>query len=181
MAADVAIEWFWIELHPEDTWSKILAKLKNADVMIERLPRSVYVIRAANSFAIKYPKKHSPTLYIGKGRFKQRVTSHRKWLATMYKLTGEFPLEVAICFPRVKNNEQAHKEFEAHLLSTFFDRFGSLPLQNTNHEVQRYNHRYEKIATSEVLGTGKGKKYMWAMEPLTSNPFYKTFVKTHGV
>jgi hypothetical protein len=179
MPAHVTIEWKWIELHPDDTWSMIEEKLSAADVKLGLLSRAVYVIRAADSFAIKYPFKYSPTLYIGEGRFKQRVTSHRKWLSAIYDLTGEFALEVAICAPRVRNNDQAHKEFEAHLLSVFSKRYGSLPLRNKNHESVRFGHIYERVATTEVLGPGQGKKYKWALEPLKANPFYKGYVKTH--
>ena len=179
MAANVSIEWHWIELHPHDTWPVIEEKLVEAEVKLKLLPRCVYVIRAADSFAIRYPYKYSPTLYIGEGRFKQRITSHRKWLATIHELTGKFALEVAICFPRVRNNDQAHKEFEAHLLSVFFKRFGSLPLRNKIHESKHFQHSYERVATTEVLGPGKGKRYKWALEPLTANPFYKAYVKTH--
>ena len=179
MSTRVTIEWKWIGLDPTDTWSVIEAKLVDAGVNLKTLPRSVYIIRAADSFAIRYPNHYSPTLYIGEGRFKQRVTSHRKWLTTIYDLTGDFPLEVAICFPRVQNNKEAHKEFEAYLLGVFFKRYGSLPLRNKNHENIRYGHVYDRIATSFVLGPGSGRKYKWALEPLKANPFYKGYVKTH--
>jgi hypothetical protein len=151
--------------------------------MVERIlgykHRSVNVIRAADSFAIKYPVKYSPTLYIGEGRFKQRITSHRRWLSAIYDFTGKFSLEVAICFPRVRNNPQAYKEFEEHLLSVFCDCYGSLPLRNKIHEKPQFGHGYKKIATTEVLGPGKGRKYMWALEPLKANAFHKAYVKTH--
>ena len=179
MAANVSIKWYWIELRPTDTWTVIQEQLVKAEVKLQLLPRCVYVIRAANSFAISYPKKYSPTLYIGEGRFRQRITSHRKWLASIHELTGEFALEVAICFPRVPGNDQAHKEFEAHLLGVFFKRFGSLPLRNKIHESKNFKHTYERVATTEVLGPGKGKRYKWAIEPLKTNPFYKAYVKTH--
>lgn len=179
MPAHVAIEWKWIKLHPDDTWAVIEAKLSSSDVDPKKLGRSVYVIRAADSFAIKYPIKYSPTLYIGEGRFKQRITSHRKWLSAIHELTGEFDLEVAICVPRVRHNDQAYKEFEAHLLNIFLKRYGSLPLRNKNNERTRFGHTYERVATTEVLGPGKGKKYKWALEPLKTNPFFKTYTKTH--
>ncbi len=113
MPTHVEIKWKWIELHPKDTWSVIEDKLCRTGVILDQLSRSVYVIRAAGPFAIKHPKKYSPTLYIGEGRIKQRVTSHRKWLSSIYGLTGELVIEVAICVPRVRNNTQAHREFEA--------------------------------------------------------------------
>ena len=179
MSVSVEIEWRWINLHPADTWSVIEEKLVHAGVNLKQISRCVYVIRAADSFAIKYPIKYSPTLYIGEGRFKQRITSHRKWLSTIYNLTGEFNLEVAVCVPRVRHNESAYKNFEAHLLSVFLKRFGSLPLQNKNRENTKFGHSYERVATTAVLGPGKGKRYQWALEPLKANPFFKTYTKTH--
>lgn len=179
MAAKVDIKWFWLILNPTETWKTTEAKLVASGVDLKKLPKSVYVIRAADSFAIKYPYKYSPTLYIGEGRFKQRITTHRKWLTSIYDLAGEFPLEVAICFPRVRNNTIAHREFEAHLLNRFQKQYDSLPLRNKNMENAQYNHMYQKQATSEVLGPGKGKKYKWALEPLKANIFYNDYVRTH--
>jgi hypothetical protein len=169
MAASVNIEWFWLELDLAEKWKAVEAKLVASGADLKKLSKSVYVIRAADSFAIKYPRKYSPTLYIGEGGFKQRITTHRKWLASIYELAGEFPLEVAICFPRVRNNTIAHREFEAHLLSIFLKQYGSLPLRNKNKENAQYKHTYQRQATSEVLGPGSGKKYKWALEPLKAN------------
>ncbi|MCA0311583.1 MAG: hypothetical protein LCH72_13045 [Proteobacteria bacterium] len=180
MTAHVDIQWFWLTLHPDETWKSVEAKLIESEADLNKISKSVYVIRAADSFAIKYPRKYSPVLYIGEGGFKQRITSHRKWLAAIYEIAGEFPLEVAICFPRVRNNTIAHREFEAHLLSKFLKQYGSLPLRNKINENAQYNHTYQRQATSEVLGPGKGKKYKWALEPLKANPFYKDYVKTHA-
>lgn len=180
MAANVSIEWFWIRINPDDTWSITEEKLVNAGVDLRKLPRSVYVIRAANSFSIRYPKRHSPTLYIGEGKFKQRISLHRKWLSKIHALTGAFPLDVAICTPRVTNNTKAHQEFEAHLLNVFFKNYGSLPLKNKIHENNKFHHKYDKSSVTDVIGPGKGKRYKWAIEPLKSNPFHKHFIKTHG-
>lgn len=179
MAAHVSIEWFWLVLDPTETWKAVERKIIDCGADLKKLSRYVYVIRAADSFLIGYPKKSSPALYIGEGRFKQRITTHRKWLSSIYELTGEFPLEVAICFPRVRNNDAAHREFEAHLLKTFLDRYGSLPLRNKNKENAKFKHTYENNATTQVFGPGKGKRYRWALKPLKANPFYKDYVKTH--
>lgn len=179
MAANVKIEWFWITIHPDDTWKTTEQKLLDEGIELSKLSRCVYVIRSADSFAIRYPKKYSPTLYIGEGGFKQRVTSHRKWLASLYELAGDFQLEVAVCFPRVKNNLKAHKEFEAHLLELFYRRYGTLPLRNKQHETKHFSHTYEDNSTIYILGPGKGRKYKWALEPLKANPFHHGYTKTH--
>lgn len=180
MAANVDIEWFWLKLDPAETWKAVERKLEESGADLKKLSKSVYVIRASDSFAIKYPRKYSPTLYIGEGGFKQRISTHRKWLASLYDLAGEFPLEVAICYPRVKNNPMAHREFEAHLLSVFLKQYGSLPLRNKNKENAQYQHIYKKQSITEVLGPGSGKKYKWALEPLKANIFYNDYVKTHA-
>lgn len=108
MAATVKIHWSWFTIEPAETWKTAEQKLTDVGVDLKLLPRSVYVIRLRDEFCISYPGGHSPTLYIGEGRFKARITSHRKWLSQLYELTGLIPLEVRICFPRITNNKQAH-------------------------------------------------------------------------
>ena len=179
MSASVEIYWFWIDINPSDTWKTVEAKLLYEGVVPEWMSRSVYVIRIQDEYSITYPGGHSPTLYIGEGGFKQRITSHRKWLAELYELTGEIPLEVAIAFPRVRNNISAHKVFEAHLLNCFFERYESLPLKNSNHEYMQYDHTYEKKALAGVIGPGSGKKYKWGLTPLKANGFFGVYQKTH--
>ncbi|MGO8739750.1 hypothetical protein [Rhodoblastus sp.] len=175
----VDIKWKRLKIEPDDTWKRIEEKLSHIGIKANQLGRVVYVIRAANAFSIRYPKRHSPVLYIGEGRFKQRIAAHKKWIAKIYDLTNVVPIEVLICLPRVKNNRFAYKDYEAHLLEVFYARYGSLPLRNAIHETKHYNHIYANVATAAVLGPGKGKRYHWALEPLKSNIFYKRFTQTH--
>ena len=142
MAATVKITWSWITIEPSETWKYTKEKLLNVGVDLKMLPRSVYVIRLRDEFCISYPGGHSPTLYIGEGRFRSRITNHRKWLGHLYELTGPVPLEVGLCFPRVTNNTNAHRTFEAHLLNCFYQRYNSLPLKNSIHENMQYDHHY---------------------------------------
>lgn len=110
------IAWHWIKLETTDTWSVVLRKLKNSGIKERALSRCVYSIRISARFAIKYPGGVSPTLYVGEGRLRQRVDSHRKWLAEFEKVFGPLKLELAVATPRVQNNTLAYKETEAALI-----------------------------------------------------------------
>ena len=179
MSATVKIHWYWVRIDPTDKWKTVEAKLVAKSVDLRWLAKSVYVIRLQDDFCISYPKGHSPTLYVGEGSFKSRITSHRKWLKQLYELTGVIPLEVGLAFPRVQNNNLPHRTFEAHLLNCFYQRYDSLPLKNSIHENMQYDHHYEKKALAGVIGPGSGKKYKWGLTPLRSNSFHAVYKKTH--
>lgn len=179
MTATVQIDWYWIGFDPKETKAKLKQRLVDVGVPMTLIDRAVYVIRLQSPFAVNYPNKHSPVLYIGEGNLLSRLVSHRKWSERMLNLGFRFPLEVACCFPRVQKNSGAYKVFEAHLLSVFFKRYGSLPLKNSIHEHKAYDHQYGRVATNMVLGPGNGTRHMWAIKPLPSNPFEAVFKKTH--
>ena len=168
-----------MEFHATETRSKVEARIRSK-VARKSLLQAVYVIRLKSPFAIAYPEKYSPVLYIGEGDLLARLDKHRAWTAKLCSLGFDFPLEVAFCFPRVRNNADAYKTFEAHLLEVFSRRYGSLPLKNTINEHKAFDHEYDGVATSEVLGPGKGTKAMWAIRPLPSNPFQQVFQRTHA-
>lgn len=181
MPASVKITWHWVDFDPSETRGKIEKRLIDANAPMTRIDRAVYVIRMKPPFAISYPQKYTPVLYIGEGDLLSRLGSHRKWASSMRSLGYSFPLEVAFCCPRVQNNASAHRVFEAHLLNVFFGRYGSLPLKNSIHESMAYDHQYERVATSSVLGPGSGTRHMWAIQPLASNPFKAVFERTHEI
>ena len=176
----VKISWNWVEFHSSETKGKVEARVRGK-VTRKSLVQAVYVIRLKSPFAIAYPKKYSPVLYIGEGDLLARLDKHREWTGKLCSLGFDFPLEVAFCFPRVQNNPHAYKTFEAHLLEVFSRRYESLPLKNAINEKKAYDHEYEGVATSEVLGPGKGTKAMWAIRPLPSNPFLSVFQRTHAL
>lgn len=180
MTAQVVISWHWINFDPKDTRKKLVERLETARVPMTRISRSVYVIRLKSPFAISYPSNYTPVLYIGEGNLLQRLNAHRCWTAKLQGLGYAFPLEVAICCPRVKNNYDAYRNFEAHLLNVFSSRYGSLPLKNAINEHTAYDHAYERIATSGILGPGSGTKHMWSIQPLPSNQFKDIFDRTHA-
>jgi hypothetical protein len=180
MATKVEIKWFWITFDPNETIKQFKQRLiaENADSKL--FSKAVYVIRLKAPFSIAYPERHTPVLYIGEGKILSRLNAHRKWAKRIQMLGYPFPLEVACCFPLVKNNEDAYKVFEAHILNVFFDRYGSLPLKNSIYENKLFDHAYGRVATRGVLGPGSGTKHMWAISPLPSNPFLTVFEKTHA-
>jgi hypothetical protein len=79
---------------PTETWRKVtLPKLLKVGLTEPELTRSVYVIRLNGDFCIQYPTGQSPTLYIGEGRFNQRIAAHRKWVEELKELVGEFTFQ----------------------------------------------------------------------------------------
>ncbi len=175
MGVEVNIDWYWIDLFINDRPPTGTALRRPEGLRNHRLGQSVYVIRLKSPFSIKYPEKHSPTLYIGEGNLVARLATHcRRWAGKLHE--QGFSLEVAYCFPRVPHNARAYKTFEAHLIQTFTERYGSLPLQNVQHENPVHeHHRYPRRATGEVLGPRTGVRHLWAIPPLRANPFIERF------
>jgi hypothetical protein len=102
------------------------------------LTRAVYIIRTCGNFAIDYPKKPSPTLYIGEGNFKQRLMQHKNWLSELRELVGSFPFEIALDIPRARNNVYLYKDMEADLLHEFKSIYGLAPFLNKQMEYHGY-------------------------------------------
>lgn len=180
MSLKVKISWQWIEWNVGYTWKKdILPQLEENGLSEEQLVRCVYVIRANWTFAINYPEGISPTLYIGEGNFKNRIIQHKNWFRGLIELVGEFPFQIGVCIPRVKNNYEAYKDLEAALLIEFKDIYGCAPLKNKQMETRKSDYDYQP--KSEFRGSimiGKGVRYYWAIEPMKSNEFYEDYFKT---
>lgn len=179
MATQVQIAWKWIEINTNTTKAQIKKLLKEHGIKDDDLTRAVYVIRAKDVFAIEYPLGVSPTLYIGEGKFFQRIDIHRKWIKQIFEQKILFPLEIAVATPRVKHNAVAYKELEAFLLHEFETNFGSLPMNNKNHETIKFGHKYDSSEINSVIGLGRGKRYKWAIKPMKSNAFHSLFHRTH--
>lgn len=180
MTTNVVIKWHWIDFDPSETKAKIEGRIQ-AKVKRKKFTQAVYVIRLKSPFAVAYPNRYSPTLYVGEGNVLGRLDGHRKWAKKLCSLGFNFPLEVAFCFPRVRNNASAYKTFEAHLLDVFSKRYESLPLKNSDNEFKAFDHQYDRVATGEVLGPRKGSKHMWAIAPLPANSFLPVFQRTHAM
>lgn len=175
----VPIQWHWIDFNPGQGGASIKYTLERIGINPALLSKAVYVIRLKSPFSIKYPKHHTPTIYIGEGRILRRLPTHGKWIDKFQRLGYAFPIEVACCFPEAEGDPSAHRVFEAHLLRQFLERYGSLPLKNKNRENIELAHEFSRTSSGEVLGPGKGAKHKWAIQPLMTNPFKEVFEKTH--
>jgi len=178
--AIIKVKWKYIDLCSDDTWVKdILPKLEAHGLSEDDLTRAVYVIRTNGHFAIDYPIKPSPTLYIGEGNFKIRISSHKSWLKELTDLVGEFPIEVALAIPRARNNVLMYKDMEADLLHQFKFMHGLAPFLNKQMEYPRCEHEYDPYSEFvKPLQIGKGNRIPWALSPLPSNPHYDNYWKT---
>jgi len=178
--ATIQVNWHYINWDVGNTWAKnIIPQLISYGITEEQLERAVYVIRTNGNFAIDYPNKPSPTLYIGEGNFKQRLMQHKNWLQELRELVGEFPFEIALAIPRARNNEYVYKNMEADLLHEFKKIYGLAPFMNKQMEFHNGNHTYEPYEEFvRPLQIGRGKRIPWAIRPLPSNTQYASFWKT---
>lgn len=175
MSKEIELEWYSITLKPSDTVREITRKLVNKDIDLMNAPNAVYVIRLASTFLIQYSKdRSSPVLYIGEGRLRARLNTHRKWLHKMQLLLPQAKFEVKFCFPRGINKKPLNKEYESELLQHFNDYYGQLPLRNRKQQLNNGGFDFSKIGRRQVLGPGTGKKYTWTIKPITKKvPFTK--------
>lgn len=176
------VNWHWIDDFTVDTTLAQLRKKANAAMRKagvnppENFRQAVYVIRTKTPFAIQYPSRFSPTLYIGEGNLLSRLIKHRDWLIRFQEQGHAFEFEVAFCLPRLAGNRVAYKDFEAFLLFAFKSKYGALPLRNKQNENTTYNHQYSQ--SENVIGPTSGVKYRWAIQPLPANAFRAMFHQT---
>jgi hypothetical protein len=179
--SEVEIVWKWIDWEPSYKWAdEISAQLTELGLTEKALNRCVYVIRAAGSFAIRYPTGISPTLYIGEGNFKNRINQHKKWLEPLIELVGEFKFTIGVCIPRLRNSLYAYQDFEAYLLLEFKTEYGCAPLKNAQMERRRNNYVYypaDEIRKGIMIG--KGSRFKWSLEPMKSSAYHDIYWKTH--
>lgn len=177
----VIITWNWLNWQSGFKWKRdISPQLCEVGITEEQLARCVYVIRVNGLFAIQYPKGISPTLYIGEGNFKNRIIQHRNWMAPLIDLVGEFPFQIGICIPRVRNSRYAYRDFEAALLMEFREIYGCAPMKNSQMEKRRANYEYApKQEIRSAIMIGQGVRYHWAVSPMKSSPYYDHYWRTH--
>jgi len=179
---NVPLNWHRIDWMPNETWKKnILPRLQKFGLSSAELKKSVYVIRLNGEFCIQYPGGTSPTIYIGEGRFGQRISSHRAWVKELKELVGNFAFQVCIAVPRVKNNTDAYLDCEAALLQRFGELFGSAPLWNKQFESRRNDYIYNDRQVRQAICKRSGSKYKWAIAPMKSSVFFKDFHRTHTI
>jgi hypothetical protein len=129
-------------------------------------------------FAINYPNKVSPVIYIGEGRFGQRLSKHKNWLGDLGNLVHDYAFEIGIAIPRVKNSPETYKDCEAALILRFQDIYGAAPLANRQIERRRFDYEYSEQGIKEALHIGKGTKYHWAIKPMPASNLYGSYHKT---
>lgn len=176
--ATINVTWHSFNVHVDDTWARnILPKLNAIGIKEQDLCHVVYVIRINGLFAIQYEEGVSPVVYIGEGNFKDRISSHRKWLGNITELVDDAVFEVRICVPKKKRGDYANKDFEAVLLHKFKEIFGSAPMKNRQLEYPSVDHDITSYQTSVVapLRIGKGVRYYWAIKPLRANTHYDDY------
>lgn len=163
----IEVKWQSLKLTPSDTASEITRKLEKNGVDLLDIPNSVYVIRLASVFLIKYSKNGlSPVLYIGEGRLRARLNAHRKWLHKLQQLLPQAAFEVKFCFPRNSQKLPLNEEYESHLLQRFRKQYGQLPLRNRKQQLNDGGIDFSKTGRQQVLGPGTGKQYAWEIKPL---------------
>lgn len=178
---NVALNWHRLDWDPDETWKKVtLPKLAAMAISEKDLARSVYVLRLNGNFCIQYPWGQSPTLYIGEGRFSQRINAHRSWVTELEELVGDFSFQVCIAMPRVRNSPDTYRDCEAALILRFWEKFGSAPMWNKQYESRLFDYEYNQRQMDQALCKRSGAKYKWAVAPMRSSGFYKNFVRTHS-
>lgn len=139
------IDWL-----PHETWTKeTLPKLEAVGIKANDLRRCVYVIRLNGDYCIEYPGGTSPTLYVGQGNFKHRITRHRTWITGLKDLVGDFEFQLCITLPRVQKCENAYLDAEAAILDRFAERYRSAPLWNKRFQNRLYDHTYSDFRSTK--------------------------------
>jgi hypothetical protein len=180
-----SIKCEWIRIPTEkgasfteiDNGRTLTEALEFTPVPWDDLDRSVYVIRLNSDLIIEYPSGTSPVLYIGEGNISSRISHHRKqWLSEFAGEQRDFKYSIWFCVPRVKNNIDAYKSVEAHLIRMFIEIYGALPMFNRHKENEIYKYDYES-SFYKVFSVGQGRRPKWSIKPLRSHPSYERYVR----
>jgi len=172
----VRVKWNWISWENSYCWrDDIIPQLEEKGLTERDLATCVYVIVADGLFAIDYPKKASPTLYIGSGNFKNRLAQHESWLGEITALVHDYSFSIAICTPKVKGIS-VHRDMEAALIHKFIEMYGCIPIRNQRIEnpLTEYNYLPENVFRKPLM-IGRGFRYHWAIKPLKANRYYKSY------
>ncbi|THG37785.1 hypothetical protein [Sphingomonas olei] len=172
-----------LELSGNEDQAALVKRLQRKiadDASVDRLDRSVYIIRMAGSFIIDYPDGASPVVYIGRGDSVSRLARHlKRWATDVFKWGSDSNLEVRILRPARTGRYDYFANVEADLLRMFYQRYGGLPMMNKRFEdsyagvVDYGKTQQDKLWAS--IGIGKGVRYKWAIRPLRSNKHYATY------
>jgi hypothetical protein len=136
------------------------AAIENTHLNLLTIQRCVYVVRIAHTYSIEYRWRASPTLYIGRGSFKQRITAHLDWINELGALLRDLEIQVWFFTPRVQRNANAYKTVEADLIKEFVRANGSVPWFNSNRPWPVYDYDYEpELSFRHAVLQGRGSCY----------------------
>lgn len=167
------LTWEKLIIEPTDSKELITRKLEECGVVLGNFHNSTYVIRISNTFIVEYKnQKCSPVIYIGEGHIRARLYRHLGWLTKLAESLPGAKIEAKFCFPKTESGEIAHMQFESYLLSQFVKRYGSFPLKNRIHGIKKESVNFSEEKTAQIIGHGKGNKYIWSIRPRISKSVY---------
>jgi hypothetical protein len=173
----IDVDWEWFEFKPPALWLNVKrAAAKRTKLKISTLNRCVYVVRISHTYCIEYRLRASPTLYIGRGHFRARITKHLDWINELSEVLRDLEIQVWFFTPRVQRTSDAYKTVEADLIEEFVKENGSVPMFNTRRPkpLRRYEYRPLQKFRHAVI-QGKGSKYPWSLRPNSSDRLRELF------
>ena len=167
----ITVKWETCTFRPPVVWPMVKkAALNTTHMNLSTIERCVYVVRIAHTYCIEYRLRASPTLYIGRGNFQQRITAHILWINELANLLRDLEIEVWFFTPRVRRNSNAYKTVEADLIEEFVREMGSVPWFNTNRPQPVYEYAYApKLTFRHAVLQGRGSHFPWALRPNVGN------------
>lgn len=97
----------------------------------------------------------------------------------MEELVRDYSFSIGVALPRVPNNVEAYKDYEAALIQRFRDIHGSAPMVNSHMEYRRTDYTYDEDVMREALLIGKGVRFKWAIKPMPSASLHEAYYRTH--
>lgn len=142
---------------------------------LDSVKKGVYVISLSNPLSIKYPKRLSQVLYVGRGDVSHRINNHfdNKLFDLMLSLSGaDFDFDFAL--PDPKSGSDYFMEVEYRMLEWFNLNFGDpskrcFPLMNKIKGAKR-NYTSDNEWWSKPLKS-TGIKPLWEIAPTAANKF----------
>lgn len=185
-----AHERIWIDSVPARSLERehlvtiLRALIRERMPELRRPGQSVYVVRVVGPYVIDYPKRASPTVYIGEGKAEGRLVTHAgNWIADLLRDLPECELEIALLEPALPNRTDFYRCVEGDLLAMFKSRFGCLPLCNSQSEkvtAEQYEYTTDaKKHLRSLIDVGKGNKPRWSVRPRRGNAFYNDYYTGH--
>ncbi len=169
--ATINVDWEYIAFKPPTVWQLVKkGAIDTTELSLTEIKRSVYVVRIAHTYCIEYRKRASPTLYIGRGHFQQRLTSHLNWINELAALLRDLEIQVWFFTPRVQRNAAAYKTVEADLIEEFVCEMGSVPWFNRHRPRPVHDHSYvPMLRFRHAVLQGRGSHFPWSIRPNGNN------------